>query len=266
MTQAEGHRSFDLRLAIDCSLPHRRIDRLSAGPCSAGVAVGFACSGLEGRRIGRPALPSRWPSRPRRRALPSEGRGREFESRRVRQLNQRLKENCRLAMADRGSAGEAARTISRTSQTRQAQRTLSKSSPRRHHRLVPVPQHIGWLVSGAAMARYGLRPVRPAPSTSFHRALEARSGVDVARPLVTRPGRIFTHRPRHHRLTGFVLLGQDQILPRRRRTALHPGRECLQEVDLVGAGAAGAVADPGARNSSTVSSAASRPIFSTTRL
>jgi hypothetical protein len=87
MTQAEGHKSFDRRLVIDCSLPDRRIDRLSAGPCSAGVAVGFACSGLEGRRIGRPALPLRWPSRPRRRALPSEGRGREFESRRVRQFS-----------------------------------------------------------------------------------------------------------------------------------------------------------------------------------
>ena len=107
MTQAEGHRSFDLRLVIDCSLPNRRIDRLSTGRCSAGVAVGFACSGLEWRRIGRPALPSRWPSRPRRRALPSEGRGREFESRRVRQCFQCLIEERLSSLPFRGSAGEA---------------------------------------------------------------------------------------------------------------------------------------------------------------
>jgi hypothetical protein len=112
MTKVEGHRSFDLRLFVDCSVPrstHRssfrrtllrwrrrefRLLRRWKGGES------FALPYHRGRPVDRGG------------ALPSEGRGREFESRRVRQLNQWLKENYRLAQAVRGSAGEASRTIS----------------------------------------------------------------------------------------------------------------------------------------------------------
>jgi len=197
-----------------------------------GVLVGAAAVlALEGRRIGRPALPLGIRSLVRRisRENPLWAAPHihgELLKLSIEVANRRGQEHCppKAEVVSSNLAGSAiiinglARYEPRATQLGEAlgkhrerfrelrshdkrQRTLSKSSPRRHHRLVPVPQHIGWLVSGAAMARCALRPVRPAPSTSFHRALEARSGVDVARPVVTWPGRIFTHRPRHHRLT-----------------------------------------------------------------
>jgi hypothetical protein len=91
MTQVEGHRSFDLRIFVDCSVPRsthrssfrrtllrwRRREFRLLWRWKGGESVALPYHrGRPGDRGG---------------ALPSEGRGREFESRRVRQLFQLLK-------------------------------------------------------------------------------------------------------------------------------------------------------------------------------
>jgi hypothetical protein len=88
MTQVEGHRSFDLRIFVDCSVPRsthrssfrrtllrwRRREFRLLWRWKGGESVALPYHrGRPGDRGG---------------ALPSEGRGHEFESRRVRHIFQ----------------------------------------------------------------------------------------------------------------------------------------------------------------------------------
>jgi hypothetical protein len=104
--------------------------------------------------------PSAGSSSPEWRALPSEGRGREFESRRVRPLNQWIKENASSGHADRGSTGEACGTISEVVWACMAARDRQSNQPvggERFFRRAVSSNLAGWLCDSIRFC------ARPAP-------------------------------------------------------------------------------------------------------